>query len=241
MYDVLLEGIDDDSLPRPEEALELAEDVVDVLDDDVELDPSVLVEDDEDHEAEIDVNAEDLLSDIEEVESWSDDPVRMYLTQMGEIPLLTRQEEVTLAKQIELTRARFRRRVLECDFVIQTAVKVLRRVHDGDLPFDRTVQVSVTDQLEKHQILGRLPHNLRTLETLLKRNRRDYNIATSKTRAFAQRRAAWRRLGRRRRRAVRLVEELGLRTQRIEPMIKTLEEFSRRVDELRADPRTNRR
>ena len=91
---------------------------------------------------------------------------------MGEIPLLTRLEEVTLAKQIELTRARFRRRVLECDFVIQTAVKVLRRVHDGDLPFDRTVQVSVTDQLEKHQILGRLPHNLRTLETLLKRNRR---------------------------------------------------------------------
>ena len=36
------------------------------------------------------------------------------------------------------------------------------------------MQVSVTDQLEKDQILGRLPHNLRTLETLLKRNRDDY-------------------------------------------------------------------
>ena len=47
--------------------------------------------------------------------------------------------------------------MLECDYVMQTAVKVLRRVHDGELPFDRTVQVSVTDQLEKHQILGRLP------------------------------------------------------------------------------------
>jgi RNA polymerase primary sigma factor len=31
---------------------------------------------------------------------------------------------------------------------------------------------------------------------------------------------------------VRLVEELGLRTQRIESMIDTLAEFSRRVDEL---------
>ena len=31
-----------------------------------------------------------------------------------------------------------------------------------------------------------------------------------------------------------LVEELGLRTQRIEPMIKTLDEFSRRVDELKS-------
>ena len=141
---------------------------------------------------------------------------------------------MTLARQIEETRAKFRRHVLACDYVMQLAVKVLRRVHEGELPFDRTVQVSVTDQLEKNQILGRLPSNLRTLETLLKRNQHDYNLATSKSRSPAQRRAAWRRLGRRRRRAVRLIEELGLRTQRIEPMIKTLEEFSRRVDELKA-------
>ncbi len=208
------------------------EDPVEALDVEDDLDRAVL-DDDEEHDPELDVNADELLAGVEDDETWSDDPVRMYLTQMGEIPLLTRQEEVTLAKQIEVTRARFRHKVLECDYVMQTAVKVLRRVHEGELPFDRTVQVSVTDQLEKHQILGRLPHNLRTLETLLKRNHRDYNIATSRSRAAAQRRLSWRRLGRRRRRAVRLLEELGLRTQRIEPMIKTLDEFSRRVDELR--------
>src|SRR5919206_4630413 len=38
-----------------------------------------------------------------------DDPVRMYLTQMGEIPLLKREEEIALAKKIEVTRKRFRR------------------------------------------------------------------------------------------------------------------------------------
>ena len=63
---------------------------------------------------------------------------------------------------------------------------MLKRVHDGELPFDRTVQVSVTDRLEKDQILGRLPHNLRTLEILLKRNRRDYLIALSKSQAKSQ-------------------------------------------------------
>ena len=120
---------------------------------------------------------DDLLGS-EDGESWSDDPVRMYLTQMGEIPLLTRQEEIRLAKKIEVTRRRFRTRLLECDYVIQAAHKVLKRVHHGELPFDRTVQVSVTDRLEKDQILGRLPHNLRTLEVLLKRNRRDYRLAT---------------------------------------------------------------
>jgi RNA polymerase primary sigma factor len=117
--------------------------------------------------------------------------------------------------------------------VIQEAVKVLRRVHNGELPFDRTVQVSVTDRLEKDQILGRLPHNLRTLEILLKRNRRDYLLALSKSKPRQKRKEAWQRLARRRRRAVRLVEELGLRTQRIETRIRTLDDFTRRIDELR--------
>jgi RNA polymerase primary sigma factor len=232
LYDALLDGLEDEPVCRPEEPLDLVDDPVEVLDVEDDLDRAVL-DDDEEHDPELSVSDDELLAVVEDDEAWSDDPVRMYLTQMGEIPLLSRQEEVALAKQIEATRTRFRHKVLECDYVMQTAVKVLRRVHDGELPFDRTVQVSVTDQLEKHQILGRLPHNLRTLESLLKRNQRDFNLATSKSRTPAQRRAAWRRLGRRRRRAVWLVEELGLRTQRIEPMIKTLEEFSRRVDELR--------
>ena len=50
-----------------------------------------------------------------------DDPVRMYLTQMGEISLLTRDEEIRLAKKIETTRMIFRRKVLECDYGIQAA------------------------------------------------------------------------------------------------------------------------
>jgi RNA polymerase primary sigma factor len=107
-------------------------------------------------------------------------------------------------------------------------------VHRGELPFDRTVQVSVTDRLEKEQILGRMPHNLRTLEILLDRNAEDYRIASSKNFRGSQRRAAWRRLGQRRRRAVKLIEELGLRTQRVESQIQPLEEFSRRVDDLKA-------
>ena len=54
------------------------------------------------------LDEEELLSLSDDTESWSDDPVRMYLTQMGEIPLLTRQQEIYLAKKIELTRRRFR-------------------------------------------------------------------------------------------------------------------------------------
>jgi len=241
LYESLLDEFDDEAVRAPEEedgftAQAVAE--IDLVDEDAELD---VVETAADAEVPLKLDEEDLLVLGDDAESWSDDPVRMYLTQMGEIPLLTRQQEIYLAKKIELTRRRFRTKLLECDYVIQQAYKVLKRVHDGELPFDRTVQVSVTDRLEKDQILGRLPHNLKTLEVLLKRNRRDYLVALNRKQPKGKRQAAWTRLSRRRRRAVRLVEELGLRTQRIEQMIRTLEEFAKRIDELRVKIDTHKR
>jgi RNA polymerase primary sigma factor len=233
LYDALLEEFEDDATRTSddEEGLRtLPLEEVEESDDDDFSEPS------SDAESELKElrEEEDLLAVIEEdTETWSDDPVRMYLTQMGEIPLLTRQEEIRLARRIEVTRRRFRARLLECDYVIQMAYKTLKRVHEGELPFDRTVQVSVTDRLEKDQILGRIPHNLHTLEVLLKRNRHDYRIALGKSYPKRRRRETWKRLSRRRRRAVRLIEELGLRTQKIEQYIPILEEFSRRVNELR--------
>ena len=233
MYDSLLDhDLDDETTVVSDVATDLDEKPLD--EDDDETDSLGHEEDGEGSESADmqDLDADSLFGG--EGESWSDDPVRMYLTQMGEIPLLTRKEEIHLARKIEITRAAFRRKLLCCDYVIRSAVKVLHRVHRGELPFDRTVQVSVTDRLEKDQILGRLPHNLTTLDRLLERNAEDYRIATSKSPKTNERKAAWKRLSRRRCRAVLLVEELGLRTQRIEPMIGQLEQFSARIDFLKA-------
>ena len=51
-----------------------------------------------------------------------DDPVRMYLMQMGEIPMLSRAEEVQAAKNIDKWRRRFRISMLASDFVLQGAI-----------------------------------------------------------------------------------------------------------------------
>jgi len=229
LYDTLLHDFEDDTAPAAEvEGLQSATGVREDDEDGAAAGAANLVS----HaELTVTVEEEDEFGS-NDGESWSDDPVRMYLTQMGEIPLLTRREEIDLAKKIEVTRRCFRTKLLECDYVIQSAYKTLSRVHRGELPFDRTVQVSVTDRLEKEQILGRLPHNLKTVGILLRRNRRDYRVALGKSHSKKRRAAAWVRLARRRRRAVLLIEELGLRTQRIESMIDTLGQFSDRVTTL---------
>src|SRR5437868_2306117 len=173
------------------------------------------------------------LSFIEEEDSRrTDDPVRMYLTQMGEIPLLKREQEIALAKKIEVTRKRFRRKVLECDGCLNQVVDTLRRVHAGDLPFDRTVKVSLTENLEKDKILQRMPHNLRTLEHLMEQNTEDFKkIADPRIREEI-RKSMRRTLKIRRRKTVTLVEELSIRTQKVQPLMKKLEQISERMDEL---------
>ena len=161
-----------------------------------------------------------------------DDPVRMYLTQMGEIPLLARNQEISLAKKIEVTRRRFRRKVLECDYALRQVVETLKRVQAGDLPFDRTIKVSQTEELEKDQILARMPHNLRTLEPLMEHNVEDFNRLTDERTEEADREILRQRLRLRRRKTVTLVEELSIRTQKVQPLMKKLEQISQRMDEL---------
>ncbi|MBI1904469.1 MAG: sigma-70 family RNA polymerase sigma factor [Planctomycetia bacterium] len=166
-----------------------------------------------------------------------DDPIRVYLMQMGEIPLLTREQELTAARDIERTRTRFRNGLLTSELVLRSAVAMLQKVFRGQLRLDRTVEVSVTDAAEKKLIMAVLPANLRTLEGILTRNVRDVRIALHKRRPMGQRREAWRRLATRRRRAVRLVEELGLRTQRLLPLLDQLTNISRRMDDLQQQMR----
>src|SRR5262245_22990228 len=162
----------------------------------------------------------------------TEDPVRMYLTQMGSIPLLKRDEEIALAKKIEVTRKRFRRKVLECDGALRQVVETLKRVHAGELPFDRTVKVSLTENLEKDKIMARMPHNLRTLEHLMEQNIQDFERLVDERTTEEDRHTIRRQLRIRRRKAVTLVEELSIRTQKVQPLMKKLEQISVRLDEL---------
>jgi len=152
----------------------------------------------------------------------TDDPVRMYLMQMGQIPMLNRAEEIDAAKEIESTRTRYRHSMLATDFSLQGAINILEQIRDGELRLDRTVEVSVTNTAEKKRTLRRLGPNLKTLKHLVRQNRRDFRIAISNKHPMKMRRAEWESMGRRWGRAVRLVEEMNLRTNRLHPLFDNL-------------------
>ncbi len=162
-----------------------------------------------------------------------EDPVRIYLMQMGEIPLLSRQEEIHAAKRIDIGRRRYRHAILANDYVLQAAIAMLENIRDGKLRLDRTIEVSVINVREKRRLLKVLGPNLHTLKELVALNRRDFAIAIDRRRRRRERRAAWQRLVKRRSRAVRLVEELGLRTQRLQPAVDRLAQIHTRMIELK--------
>ncbi|MBE3132257.1 MAG: RNA polymerase sigma factor RpoD [Acidobacteria bacterium] len=157
-----------------------------------------------------------------ETQKRIDDPVRMYLTQMGEIPLLSRDEEIFLAKRIELTRKQFRRKVLASDEAIDSAIGVLRQVESGELPFDRTMKICISENLAKTTIIKRAPENLATAEKLLKKNQDDYEKMVSRRRSEEDQEVYRRRMRVRRQKCVQLLEELSLRTSKIQAVMKKL-------------------
>ncbi len=161
-----------------------------------------------------------------------DDPVRMYLTQMGEIPLLTREEEIALAKKIELTRMAFRRKVLENDYCMLQAVELMQAVSDGRMPFDRTMKISTAESMGKATIVQRLPANLATVRKLLELNQADWTTIREPRSTAASRTESTDRMNQRRRRAVTLLEELPLRTSRITPLMRKLQAMTRKMEQV---------
>ncbi len=185
-----------------------------------------------DHDSPAALNLSHLVA-VEEVGAKRiDDPVRMYLTQMGEIPLLTREEEIRLAKKIELTRMAFRQKVLESDYCAGLAIEILQQVHEGRLPFDRTMKISTSEHAAKARISARIPVNVETVRKLMARNEESWaNLRGSRV-AAATRRSLMAGMRERRRKISKLIEELSLRTSRIKPLMKKLRNLYRKLTEI---------
>ncbi len=90
-----------------------------------------------------------------------DDPVRMYLKQMGLVPLLTREQEVEISKRIE--EAEIHTKSLFHDFgcALSAYMAVIERLETGKERFDRIINDKFVENREKYfKALPRLRQNL---------------------------------------------------------------------------------
>ena len=81
-----------------------------------------------------------------------DDPVRMYLKQMGQVPLLTREQEVEISKRIEAAELEVKRILYSLGFTAKEHIALAEKL-TADPPkerFDRVTVDKVIETREKH-------------------------------------------------------------------------------------------
>jgi RNA polymerase primary sigma factor len=158
------------------------------------------------------------------------DPVQLYLTQMSNSPLLTRQEEYEAARRIEHTRRHLRHAILGSDYVFQAVVGMLEKVTRGRMRVETVCEGSLTSDQQKRRVISLIAPNLQTLRDMVRRNRLDFAAAVSKRRPAGQRHQIRRRLLLRRAKAIRLAEESPVRRQHLQVVMERVKEISWRMD-----------
>ena len=171
---------------------------------------------------------EQVLNLTAEPEKWNSDPIRLYLSQMANIPLLTKEEEVVYSKRIEKWRRAFRQCILGSPFGLHNAFQTLTKVFHGQLAFERTV----SEKLSKTQVLHRIPQCLRTLGPMLNSTTSDFNLLVRKSTKKSAKPRIRQRIKQRHRRALILVEEMNLRNRRVHAVMKQIETMSARMNEI---------
>ena len=76
--------------------------------------------------------------------SGSDDPVRMYLREMGTVELLSREGEIAIAKRIEAGREMMIGGLYESPLTIRALIEWRKRVEDGEMPLRDIIDLDTT-------------------------------------------------------------------------------------------------
>jgi RNA polymerase primary sigma factor len=92
-----------------------------------------------------------------------DDPVRMYLKQMGQVPLLTREQEVEISKRIEDAELKVQDIVYRMGFVARGHLDLAQKLLDQRERFDRVIMDKKIESRERY--MKALPRLCATIKT----------------------------------------------------------------------------
>jgi len=95
-----------------------------------------------------------------------DDPVRMYLKQMGQVPLLTREQEVEISKRIEEAENMVQKHINRFGFIARAHLDLAEKLTEGRERFDRVILDKKIESRERYMKM--LPRLCRQVEKLSK-------------------------------------------------------------------------
>ena len=99
-----------------------------------------------------------------------DDPVRMYLKQMGQVALLTREQEVEISKRIEEAENHVATHIHRFGFVARAHLELAAKLAEGGERFDRVILDKKIESRERYmKLLPRLCNKVKTMSVELGR------------------------------------------------------------------------
>src|SRR5207302_368869 len=101
-----------------------------------------------------------------------DDPVRMYLKQMGQVPLLTREQEVEISKRIEEAKTMVQKHINRFGFIAHAHLDLAEKLTEGRERFDRVILDKKIESRERYMKM--LPRLCRQVEKLSKSINQQY-------------------------------------------------------------------
>ena len=100
-----------------------------------------------------------------------DDPVRMYLKQMGQVPLLTREQEVEISKRIEEAENIVQKHINRFGFTARAHLDLAQKLTEGRERFDRVILDKKIESRERYmKILPRLCKQVEKLGDTITQN-----------------------------------------------------------------------
>jgi RNA polymerase primary sigma factor len=156
-----------------------------------------------------------------------DDPIRMYLHQMGQVPLLTREQEVEICKRIEAAEQTVRVLFNDLGIAADLYLAMAERLETGKERFDRVIEDKFVDSRDKYiKGLPRLKREvLKNRDRLLREHARS---ARSRSTA-AEREKALKACGRLRKRLAELFARLYFKQKVVESLAGQAENELREV------------
>ncbi len=93
--------------------------------------------------------AEAALSSVDSEFGRTTDPVRMYMREMGQVDLLTREDEIIIAKKIERALRNMVEAISACPSTIEEILGLMQRVRDDEIRVDEVVEAIIDPEEEE--------------------------------------------------------------------------------------------